>query len=409
MDFKYKTVAEINALSPEEQEKYLADKKTHEDKVRKDELDNAIKEALRPLNTEQTQLSKDINDVAEKADQIKEEMRSFNSNQLKDYLRETIKEKHQDFINAFKANAELNVVISKAPAMHMTNNGTVTNVDGLNYPISDNFSVSGDIAYIRIPENFILSLIRNRQKDKVPTANIKMEQVGTEGAVAITAEGAVKPLLQYKFKRTSTVRKKYAGRIEWTEEFEMDFEELLSSIVRMFERDVITAWQDGLIDIIETNATAYLGSVLDGTLINPDNGLAVIAVITQILALNYTPNYVVMNPQDVTAAFYTQDNNGNFALKPYLDVVGNKLGPVRLIQSNKMPVGEFLVGDFGIYDEVHSGFIMRKGYYNEQFIENENTLVGEVFSILNAAPLDYKAVVKGNLATIKAALKKPAA
>ncbi|WP_176131324.1 phage major capsid family protein [Elizabethkingia anophelis] len=387
----------------------MADKKTHEDKVRKDELDNAIKEALKPLNTEQTQLSKDINDVAEKADQIKEEMRTFGKNELKDFLRETIKEKHQDFIDAFKSNKDLNIVISKAPAMHMTNNGTVTNVDGLNYPVSDNFSISGDIAYIRIPENFILGLIRNRQKEKVPATNIKMEQVATEGAVAVTAEGAVKPLLQYKFKRTSTSRKKYAGRIEWTEEFEMDFEELLASIVKMFERDVLTDWQDGLIEIMEANATAYLGSVLDGTLVNPDNGLAVIAAITQIRALNYIPDYAVMNPQDVTAAVYTQDNNGNFALKPYIDAAGNRIEGVKLVQSNKMPVGQFIVGDFNIYDEVHSGFIMRKGYYGEQFIENENTLVGEVFSILNAAPLDYKAVIKGNLATIKAALKKPAA
>lgn len=35
MDFKYKTVKEIGEMSADEQEKYLAEKKTHEDNVRK--------------------------------------------------------------------------------------------------------------------------------------------------------------------------------------------------------------------------------------------------------------------------------------------------------------------------------------------------------------------------------------
>ena len=48
---------------------------------------------------------------------------------------------------------------------------------------------------------------------------------------------------------------------------------------------------------------------------------------------------------------------------------------------------------------------MRKGQYNAQFIENEYTMVAEVFSILSASPADYPAIVKINLATVKAALE----
>ena len=110
--------------------------------------------------------------------------------------------------------------------MHMTNNGTVTNAEGVVYPLNDNFSVDEEIAKIRYPENFILNVIPNVQSGMPPALKIKKEQAPTEGAIAVTAEGAVKPLIQYKFVRTTTTRKKYAGHIEWTEEFEKDFDTL---------------------------------------------------------------------------------------------------------------------------------------------------------------------------------------
>lgn len=316
-----------------------------------------------------------------------------------------IKENHAKIVEAVKEKKDFPEFAFKVAAMHMTNNGTVSNVSGLNFPAST-FEVDNDIFMIKVPENFILRVIRNSQRAKVPQTVIKTQQVPSEGAVAVVAEGAVKPLLQYKFQRTSTSRKKYAGRIEWTEEFEMDFEALLDAIVDMFERDVITAWQDDLIKIITTNATAYVSSSLDDTLVSPDNGLAIVAAAQQVKALGYTPNFVLMNPVDIDAAVYTQDADGNFQLKPYIDASGNRIAGITVIPSLKIDEGTALVGDFSIYKEIHSAFIMRRGQYGDQFIENEYTLVGEVFSVLNAAPASYTGVININLATVKAALKK---
>lgn len=409
MDFKYKSVAEINAMSPDEQEKYLADKKTHEDKVAKDQLDSSIAEALKPIVSGQEKAVEDMATVLEEVNGIKEAMKSKVGPELKNFLHTVIKENHEEIVKNFKEKGSKKFVIEKVAAMHMTNNGTVTNVAGLeNFP-TGTFEMDNDIAMIRVPENFILSIIRNNQRSKVPEMVVKKQQVPGEGAVAVVAEGAVKPLVQYKFQNTATKRKKYAGRIEWTEEFEMDFEALLDAIIEMFERDVLTAWQDGIIETIEANATAYVSSSLDDTLINPDNGLAIIAVMQQIKALGFIPDAVVMNPVDIDAAIYTQDANGNLQLKPYIDANGNRVGGARLVPSLKMDAGTALVGEFGIYKEIHTGFIFRRGQYDDQFIKNEYTAIGEVFSVLNAAPAHYPAIVKVNLATVKAALKKPAA
>lgn len=394
MKFTYKTAEEIAAMSAEEQNKYLQDKNAHEANVRKEE----IEKALQPLKDAQDTIKEDLS-------VMKESLKGGVTEMIKNQMYNVIKENHAKIVEAVKEKKDFPEFAFKVAAMHMTNNGTVSNVSGLNFPTSS-FEVDNDIFMIKVPENFILRVIRNSQRAKVPQTVIKTQQVPSEGAVAVVAEGAVKPLLQYKFQRTSTSRKKYAGRIEWTEEFEMDFEALLDAIVDMFERDVITAWQDDLIKIITTNATAYVSSSLDDTLVSPDNGLAIVAAAQQVKALGYTPNFVLMNPVDIDAAVYTQDADGNFQLKPYIDASGNRIAGITVIPSLKIDEGTALVGDFSIYKEIHSAFIMRRGQYGDQFIENEYTLVGEVFSVLNAAPASYTGVVKINLATVKAALKK---
>lgn len=404
MKFEKKTLKQIAEMSPEEKEAYYTAKEANDVDIRKQEIDTA----LEPLLTSQKTTSQQIKDIADTVNSIEEKIRVKMDPEMKGFLHTVIKENHEAIVEAFKGRDHFEFTVAKVPAMHMTNNGTVSNVAGLNYP-TGSFEVDNDIAMIRVPENFILNVIRNTQRAKVPEMVIKKQQIAGEGAVAVVAEGAVKPLLQYKFQNTSTLRKKYAGRIEWTEEFEMDFEALLDAIIDMFERDVLTAWQDGLVDQIEANATAYVASSLDDTLPNPDNGLAIVAVMQQIKALGYNPNFAIMNPADIDSAVYTQDNNGNFSLKPYIDAAGNKIAGLTVIPTLKMAQGEALIGDFSIYKEIHTGFIFRRGQYNDQFINNEYTAVGEVFSVLNAAPADYPAVVKINLATVKAALQKPAA
>lgn len=407
MKFEYKSAEEIGKMSAEDQNKYLAAKTAHETEVRKNEIEKAVKpvqDDVTDIKEAQTETKEDITAIKETVKAIEEAQKTKMGPEMKNFLHAVIKEKHQEIVDAFKNNGDLKIVVTKVAAMHMTNNGTISNVAGLTAYPTGSFEVDGEIAYIRVPENFVLNVIRNTQRAKVPAQIISRQQTATDGAVAVVAEGAVKPLLQYKFQNVSTSRRKYAGRIEWTEEFEMDFEALLDAIIDLFERDVLTAWQDGLIDIIDTNATAYVASTLDGTLVAPDNGLAVIATAQQIRALGGIPNYVWMNPGDIDAAVYTQDADGNFQLKPYIDAAGNRISSITVIPSLKVDAGTAYVGDFSIYKEIHSGFIMRRGQYGDQFIENEYTMIGEVFSILQVAPANLPLVVKINLATVKAAL-----
>ena len=349
-----------------------------------------------------------LKNVAEQVEKLSVNKLSKLSEVEKYQLKRMVKEKHTEIVSAIKNKQPFEITF-KVAAMHMTNNGTVTNAEGLDFPATDNFLVENDIAKIRYPENFILNVIPNRQESKVPQQIIRKEQGAVEGAVAVVAEGAVKPLLQYKFVRTTTARKKYAGRIEWTEEFEMDFEALFREIVMMFEADVVREWQEGILAQIITNATSYVSSTLDGTLIAPDNGLAVVAVQSQLQALNYTPDTVIMNPDDLVATLFVQNADGDLKVSPYINTTTGTINGMRLYQSNFIDVGTALVGQSNLYREIHSDFIMRTGQYADQLIENEYTAIGEVFSILRIAERDLTGWVEVDLDAVKTALEVPVA
>ena len=350
-------------------------------------------------------LATQLKEVSEKLELLTEKTQLKLSEREKYQLKETIKRDHSKIVEAVK-NKMLYEISFKVAAMHMTNNGTVSNAVGVSFPATDNFLIDDDIAKIRYPENFILNVIPNNQIGNVPAQRIRKEQAPSEGAVALTAEGAVKPLVQYKFVRTTTDRVKYAGRIEWTEEFEMDFEALFREIVNMFEMDVIRVWQNGLVTEIMTNATAYVSSTLDGTLVVPDNGLAVIAGQSQLQSLNYQPDVTLMNPADLVATMFAQDTEGNLKLTPYINVSAGTINGMRLIQSNTIPKGLAYVGESRLYKELHSDFIMRTGQYGNQLIENEYTAIGEVFSLLSIAERDLVGWVELDLDAVKTALLK---
>jgi len=399
--FVYKKTEELEKLTPTELDQYKTEMKSHEDALLKTSISEEVKgqitagqEALKTFLADE--VAKQLLDATK--------LNTSLTNKEKYELKRIVQENHADLVDAIKNKKSFEIEF-KAAAMHMTNNGTVTNAVGLDYPATDNFLVDNDIALIRFPENFILNVIPNTQQDNVPAQRIRKEQATTEGAVAVVAEGAVKPLVQYKFVRTTTDRVKYAGRIEWTEEFEMDFMALFNEIVRLFEDDVVREWQDGILAQMVTNASPYVSSTLDGTLVAPDNGLAVVAGQSQLQSLNYNPDVVIMNPADVVATLFQQDTEGNLKLSPYINVTAGTINGMRLISTNKQAQGTALIGESRLYREIHSGYKLRTGQYNAQLIENEYTAIGEVFSILQIAERDLVGWLELDLDAVKTALQ----
>lgn len=348
-----------------------------------------------------------LKNIAETMEKMEKQQASAIADKTRFQLKKFVKDNHDAIVKAIKNGEEFEGFTFSAvkaansfTSASAMSNGTVT------LPLAENFIVENDIAVIRHPENFILDAIPNKQVAKVPQQVIRTEQATEEGAVAVVAEGGTKPLTSDTFVRTTTIRKKYAGRIEWSEEFELDNEMLFAEIERMFEDKVIRAWQDGLITTIQTNAVAYTTSVFDDTFPVPDNALAVIAGQSVIQGMYYMPDTVIMNPSDLFATLFTQDAEGRPLDKTYIK--DGKINGMRVFSSYKIAAGSALVGESSVYQEWHSDYIFRVGTYNDQFIKNQKTAIGEVFSLLRIANIDKPAWMLLNLATVKAALLKPA-
>jgi hypothetical protein len=328
------------------------------------------------------------------------------SNVEKFQLRKMVKEQHKDICEAIRNGNDLEITFNaKRAAAIYTASTAVANDTGVLLPLNENYEFESEISKIRYPENFILDVISNRQVAKVPQQIIKNEQATAEGAVALVAEGGTKPLVSDTFLRTLTLRKKYAAHIEWTEEFEMDNEMLYNEILMMFEEKVVRFWNNGLIGTIVSNGTAYTTSVMDDTLVIPDNGLAVIACQSVINGMNFNADTVLMHPSDIVTTMFTQDTEGNSRLLPYMQ--NGQINGMRVVSSNAITLGTAVVMDSSIYREMHSDFILRFGTYNDQFIKNQKSAVGEVFSILRVAKNNLPGAMAFSLATVRAALLKP--
>lgn len=350
-----------------------------------------------------------LSEIAASIQKMEQTNTELLSEKEKYQLKRWVKKNHKDIVEAIKNGKDLPAYefsAVKAAAM-FTTTSAVTNGSGVSLPLVENFLVENDIALIRYPDNFILEVIPNTQVAKVPQQVIRTEQATAEGAVAVVAEGGTKPLTSDTFVRNTTARKKYAGRIEWTEEFEMDNEMLFAEIVRLFEDKVIRAWQDGIISTIQTNAVAYTSSVLDGTFVTPDNALAVIAGQSVIQGMYFNPTVVIMNPSDIFTAMFTQDTEGNPRMLPYITNNNGvySINGMRVFASYKIAQGDALVGDPSVYREWHSSFIFRVGTYGTQFIENEKTAIGEVFSLLRIAQNELPAWMLLDLEAVKTDLE----
>jgi len=304
-----------------------------------------------------------------------------------------IREKGQAWGLEFKA--------KRAASAMMQTSTIVTGAVAIN---TDNVFDDLELTVIRYPANFVGDAINSRQVSKVPySLKWKEQKAVSDGVVTTVAEGTTKPLVDFAFDWHYAYRLKYAGRIEFTEETEIDFEQLTMDVIDMFESEVLRAYNDGLLALILAWAPAYAGTALDGTIKNPNMMNVVKAGQLDVAMDNYTADVVFMNPADYAATQNMQNVNGDPIFIP-----DNVLFPgLRLFVTNKMTAGTILLGEGGIIKEQHGPFILRSGQYGTQFIENEKTIIGEIFSVVKLPTLASKGWVKLTVATVLDALKLP--
>ena len=346
-----------------------------------------------------------IRSIAERVQQIEDKAKRGLSQGDKETLRRKLEEKKDEIIRARsdKSNNSvwaLEFKASRAASAMMTTGTVLTGAQAVN---SMNVFDDTEITVIRYPRNFVMDAISATQVSKVPNPWRWKEQLADNtGLPAETTEGNAKPLTDSVFSWKYADRKKYAGRIEFTEELAIDFEQLLVEIIDMFETKVIREWNKGVQADIVAWAPAYTSTGFDGYFIAPGVAEVIAAGKLHVSNTNYDADQVWLNPVDAAKAMIHQTTSGEITYLPEA-IAFSGLTP---FISNFVPAGTILVGQSNIIREQHGSFIVRRGMYGNQFIENEETIVGEIFSNLKLSTEAKKGWVKMTVATVLTALTK---
>lgn len=346
-----------------------------------------------------------IRSIAERVQQIEDKAKRGLSDGDKNTLRRKLEEKKEEIIRA-RADKSNNSVwalefkASRAASAMMTTSTVLTGAKAVN---SMNVFDDTEITVIRYPRNFVMDAISSTQVSKAPNPWRWKEQLAdNDGLPAVTTEGNAKPLTDSLFAWKYADRKKYAGRIEFTEELAIDFEQLLVEIIDMFETKVIREWNKGVQADIVAWAPTYTSTGLDGYFIAPGVAQVIAAGKLHVGNNNYDADQVWLNPVDASKAMIHQNTDGTITYLPEA-IAFSGLTP---FISNFVPAGTILVGQSNIIREQHGSFILRRGMYGNQFIENEETIVGEIFSTLKLSTEAKKGWVKMTVATVLEALTK---
>lgn len=410
MEFKKKTVDEINAMTADEQKNYIVAKENHDKEVRKTEIEAATKELKE--NVEKT--GKTVDEIKEEITSLKEEIKSSNSygwDDVSSVVEKHITDNHEAIKTAFKSRGvfELSEEVIKAVGIVTTANGTLPTALPVNY-VAQTMGVPN----VRLRRPNLLDYVNtyNTNQKSLPY----IEAVPGEGDFAIVAEGGVKPQLDIDWATRYAEPQKFAGWIKVTEEAIEDIPRLRDLIIN-YLKDKHDLFKEATVyTYIAANSTTFVtGGALSGSVTMPTIMDVVNAMQLQIIN---TPNYtdepdffgdvVLMNVADFYKYFGAAKDafgrplfeNGyqggrTFNYNGYTFVATTKIaaGSIELMDSSKIDV------------TTYSPYRVEIGWVNDDFIKNQFVILGESRGHIVIKNHDKRAFVKGTIATILADLE----
>lgn len=246
-----------------------------------------------------------------------------------------------------------------------------------------------------------------------------------EGAFAIVEESQIKPMVSLGLIAQTSKVKKVAGHTVYTDEVPKFKRDAYNIIRRLINDKLLRDYQNILTTELLADAAPYVGSALDGQYSNPTDYHAIAAVAAQIEGLDFFPDTLIINPQDKWRIGMSQDQNGAFYLAiPAASPDGQPtiLG-FNVITSTKIAVGNFILGEAGLWKIEDEGITVKIGYGTTTIMNAEGTAVTAVeddlthnrFRVISEmyfhSYIDETHVgsfVYGNFEVIKALLQAPA-
>lgn len=321
--------------------------------------------------------------------------------------------------NGRQPGVSLTIDANKAAAVMTTTNTTNNTTFSVPVEIVESMSMA-EFAGKRYGRQFIADIT-----DETTVANMEqyttwLEEGSEQGAFAIVAEGALKPLVSTNLVRNYAAAQKIAGKYVVTEEFVKWRQNAYNIIRRLMQDKLVRDYSALVVTGINTAAAGYVGTTLDDTIVAPNDYDAVGAVAAQIQSLNFVPNVIILNPQDAWRLRLTKDTQNNYVFVNVAQNGEQRIFGMALIESTYQTAGYFTMGEAGLYKVEKEAVQMRMGYGIDSttsggnvtgivsdFDNNRFRIILEMF-FKQWLPTPYiGSFVRAQFSTVKAALLKP--
>lgn len=429
--FKEKTMEEYIALTAAEREQYDKEFKAHRDKEW-----NALKAELAAAKSKGDGNADKIAELEAKL----EEMASAKIEDLEAKMLEQGKVLTQLLMGGAqasdKASKELDEKLAKAVAQVKVTKGmeeievgkavgpilttTPTAPDGLPAGLGVQIAPPSPIAYATpFIQNYVTT---------VPASSpfyVYSETIPKEGDAAYTAEGALKPGMDFKTETRTAQPVKVAVSIEESEEAMNDIPRLRDIINSALRARVFLKQQMGILfgDGISPNpkgaivyAKPFVAGGIAASATDPNIVDVINAMARQIVAnpnfedeIPKYPTLCLMHIDDFTMEFiFPKDQDGRSLYPTAVQYGMLTIGGITVMPNLKIASGKIFVADMSRYNiSNYSAYVAKVGYINDQFKKNMITIIGELRHHAFVKKLDEMAFIYDAIATVKAAIAKP--
>lgn len=273
--------------------------------------------------------------------------------------------KNKKAIEDVFVNGQGEVKFDVRAAAIMNTGNVVDGLDALPDDLINSFSVGGFVEK-RQNREYIYDVASRTTVASVTKYKTWLSEGAEEGLFAEVSEGGLKPLISVGLVRNYSQAFKVAAKYVVTEELSKFMNDVYNIIRRLITQKVQRDYAKKLTDKLILDAAPYVASALDDQYpaANVTDYHAIAAVAAQIGALNFTPDVLVMNPQDKWRIGMSQDADGAFYLSiPTIDPAGvTRLMGFRVVESNRITPGEFILGESGLWEIEDETVTVRIGY-----------------------------------------------
>lgn len=433
--FKYKSHAEIKAMTDAELETYTAAKKVHEDELQakaiedavkkaKDEAkvdsDAAIKKAIDDANLAQKKIT---DDALEQIGKLKEQVSTNDGHKegtIVTFFKKNITDQKAidgDNLGGINDRAYSAKHTIKAAAL-MTTADVLPNVAGGFSPLFGNY-IDYEIGHLPLPAMIFMDLITVRNAPG--TENIYFsDRVNVQGDAAFIGEGTLKPLVSAQWQTTSKKTKEVALR--WKQSKRLmahapsviaDFAERANEFMEQKVDDEILEGVDDAnnFDGLQAYGTAFIVPADLAAYYTFANIFDVImACASQIRIANFKGNITAtLNTVWAAKMQGVKDALGNYIIPPFVTKDGQNVGEVTVKFSNKILKADIVVGILKNYNLVVAENISYdEGYENDDFSKNLVSKKLEAFMGSYVKLSNSGSIIHDQIATILTAIEVPA-